>query len=243
MADINAGKPDDTDETNTGAPEGEGEGEVVEGSEEGSSGETQGDAKVGEDNGTLFFNPNDLPEELKPVFKRMQASFTRKMQMATVGVKKAQAYDQLVRDPGFRAWYEARLNGGAKPEADGGAEETEELSPQDRRIQALEMKQARDDAAREFNEFKSKHPEWENYSDQLTEMLERRPDLTYEEAFKLVAFDDATNLGSRATVQKLVDKKKANASKPSSISSKGMVPKKVGGIQGAYELAKKQLGI
>lgn len=47
----------------------------------------------------VFFDPKDLPAELQPQWKRMQASFTKKMQSVSQHRGKIDAYDAFERDP------------------------------------------------------------------------------------------------------------------------------------------------
>ena len=47
----------------------------------------------------VFFDPKDLPAELQPQWKRMQASFTKKMQSISQHRGKIDAYDAFERDP------------------------------------------------------------------------------------------------------------------------------------------------
>src|SRR3972149_4563243 len=43
-----------------------------------------------------FTDPDSLPKELRGAFKKMQGIYTRKMQEASLGIKKSRAFDQLV---------------------------------------------------------------------------------------------------------------------------------------------------
>ncbi len=48
-----------------------------------------------------FFDPNDLPEELQGQWKRMQGSFTKKMQKLSGDLDKVDAYNRFQSDPEF----------------------------------------------------------------------------------------------------------------------------------------------
>jgi len=48
-----------------------------------------------------FFDPNQVPEELKPVYKKMQASFTKKMQKFRADSEKAGMVDRFNSDPNY----------------------------------------------------------------------------------------------------------------------------------------------
>ena len=46
-----------------------------------------------------FFDPNQIPEELKPAYKQMQSAFTKKMQSLSGDRQKIEAYDNFMSDP------------------------------------------------------------------------------------------------------------------------------------------------
>lgn len=46
-----------------------------------------------------FFDPRDVPEELKPAYKQMQSAFTKKMQDISKDRQKIQAYDAFYQNP------------------------------------------------------------------------------------------------------------------------------------------------
>ena len=46
-----------------------------------------------------FFDPNSIPEELKPAYKQMQAAFTKKMQGISGDKQKIEAYNAFMSDP------------------------------------------------------------------------------------------------------------------------------------------------
>lgn len=46
-----------------------------------------------------FFDPNTVPEELKPAYKQMQAQFTKRMQAISKDRQKIEAYDSFMSDP------------------------------------------------------------------------------------------------------------------------------------------------
>lgn len=247
------GKPTEDEEPDTGATDEsqDDQDEEADDSAEGSDSSANDNSDESEDEEeekpSLFFNPNKLPPELKPVFKRMQASFTRKMQALsderkTLGPKAA-AFDNLVADAGFRQWYESRQNGGAGEDDEAGDGSSTVTDPHmARRMQALERRDLERQAAMEFKDFTAKHPEWENYQADMTELMEKNPSLTYEDAFKLATYEDAQKNGSRARLDKLGAKRRANSNKPS--SSQGDVPPpRARSVQEAFNMAKKQLGV
>lgn len=46
-----------------------------------------------------FFDPNSIPEELKPAYKQMQSAFTKKMQGISGERQKIEAYNNFMTDP------------------------------------------------------------------------------------------------------------------------------------------------
>ena len=46
-----------------------------------------------------FFDPKDLPQELVPAYKQMQAAWTKKLQAVSADRQKIQAYDAFTSDP------------------------------------------------------------------------------------------------------------------------------------------------
>lgn len=208
-----------------------------------------------------FADPKSIPKELRPAFKAMQAQFTRRMQTATASVKKAEAFDQIVADPEFRTWAEqraARLKRGTNRRT----EETEDDSEEDdtdngkpltgKALQdainkgiakalspMLKQQQDAKDAQDAAN-FKKTHPDWLVYKDEILELLDKHPTLSYEEAY-----DWASGNTDRAENRKrsVESKKKANISKPNKTQGKETIDKnKKMSVMDAYNLAKKMLG-
>lgn len=250
MGDEKGGKPTGASEDQDDAPdqdeETEGEDTDSEGSDEGSD-ESSDDSEdtEGEDEGaSRFFDPNKLPPELKPVFKRMQAALTRKHQTFSAGIKKARAFDQLVQDPAFRAWYEGQRTGRTAAAADSDDDSDGAPTSGDprllTRLEKLEMAAYQNQAAQEFKEFTSAHPDWENFKQEIHDAIEEKPHLTFEEAYKLVTYDEARRLGKKDTIKDMGRKKKANTQKPGSAGPSKNGPSRPRTIQEAYELALEQ---
>lgn len=67
---------------------------------EGQPTETQGTTDGGpQESGQTFFDPKNVPDELKPAYKQMQASYTQKMQKLSADKQKVDAYDAFMADP------------------------------------------------------------------------------------------------------------------------------------------------
>lgn len=238
----------DTSEENT-------ESEDTESSENEETEETEeGDAA---DKTILFMDPSTLPEELKPAFVKMQGSFTRKMQAAAAVLKKADAFDNVIRMPGFKEFIEAQQNGtsytppAAKraPESAGGKGSRAEspirkmireelqgiVGPVKEKVENRELRE-------EFETFKSKYPFYKNFEPQLREVLSENPHWTYEQALSVVAFPELLKAAGGSLKLKHKAKKEINSTtKPNRSSFTESPPPSVSTVQEAWALAKKQL--
>jgi hypothetical protein len=198
-----------------------------ESSDEGDKGASKEDK--GEERGSRFFDPKKVPDELKPTFKAMQASFTRKMQVASKAVQKAQAFDELVANPEFQAWVasknEAPSRKGRSAASDDDGDDGKDTPDIEAMIERAVAKslapivqgEHRKNAQNEWKSLLERYPQAENYKDEIQEELRSTPGIGYEKAFKNVAFDDAVGMGSESAIKSVASKKKANTSKPSNM--------------------------
>jgi len=211
----------------------------------------------------IFFDPKALPAELKPVWNKMQASFTQKMQFAAAVSKKAEAFDNLVKMPRFRAWLEATQRGEDAPvdsRTDRSGDSTdkqpkakgirgmirEELAalvkPLEERFNAKEAKEREKNTKDEFDTFVTKYPFYEPYKEDLREVLSNNPSLTYEQGLAIVVFPDLMKkMGSQ--FKKTPSKKAANITKPGKTTLKETTDPQSKSVWDAYKLARKQLGL
>lgn len=233
--------------------------EVTDDSEEG---EEKEDKSSSEDKTPIFFNPKDLPEQLKPVWQKMQASFTQKMQVAAAASKKAQAFENLVGNPRFRAWLEEEYKG-VKPNTSSSTDTSsdrkstgkgggirqmirEELSalvgPLQNKVAELDNSYKGVRTEKEFEKFESKYPFYEPYKEDMKAVLEENPALSFEQALAVVVFPDLLKkVGSG--LGKQTSKKRANIAKPNRTSLKETTDDVPKSVFDAYTLAKKQLGM
>lgn len=197
-----------------------------------------------------FLDPKSVPDELKPAFKRMQASFTRKMQAASGVLKQAEAFEQLVADPAFRSWIETRKSG--KPTSKV-SEDEDDTDDEDKPLTKRELKNllAQEKVQEEHKQqevmlraeakaFKENHPNWDIHKDEMDAVLSKNPTLSYEQAYILATQDDRVLLSKKDSIE---SKKKANMRKPSAVQGKESEKKGKMTIHDAYELAAKKLGI
>jgi hypothetical protein len=144
-----------------------------------------------------FFDPNEVPEALKPAYKQMQAAFTKKTQALAANKQKIDAYDSFSRDPvgtmqqlarqyGFsltraeaqqavneqkQEWTPKNWDDVLSKAKDAAKQELYgELQPVFQKVQELErssIEKTLDDSI----------PEWRQYEDEMTETLRQHPTL------------------------------------------------------------------
>jgi hypothetical protein len=208
-----------------------------------------------------FTDPESLDPKLRGAFKKMQGMFTKRMQEATTGIKKAQAFDQLVLDPEFRAWMEERHNkvSGKASSRKSSNDDSEDDDTEDddtpitrkglqkelqkvfkgikeegsQKEQEVQMKQ-------EAATFKKNNPDWEIYKDEILTIIERHPTLSYQDAYDLASKEDAKKSDTKKTMEY---KKKANINKPNRVVGKTVEKKGKMSVTDAFNAAKKSLGL
>lgn len=203
-----------------------------------------------------FIDPDELPKELLPHFKRMQASFTRRMQKLSAEKEKVSQFDKLMADPttmlnvlASRAGLKVVRPGETKLEEDG-TEEGTETERWVRRIIKKELEasskpileeQAKLKVQATISYLNETHPDWTLYEDVMSEMVQKHPSLkedvdTLYEISKM-AVTKAENLRSQSQkAPKVVTK--------TSIGGRSTtVPKKAESIDEAFQIAKKKLGL
>jgi hypothetical protein len=100
-----ADNPDVTDGTNQPEPDIDGQGQAVD-DQQGTAGQAepptdsgQGEPSGQEPNILEFFDPKQVPEELMPAYKNMQAAFTSKTQAIASDKQKIQQFDAIMANP------------------------------------------------------------------------------------------------------------------------------------------------
>lgn len=247
---------EESDDTSDDDSEGDDEGDSSE--EEDSEAESEGKKQLR----SFFANPKSIPKELRPAFKAMQAQFTRKMQAASTSITKAQAFDRIAADPGFRAWAKKRAEqmkqGRDTSEDDSDDSDTDSSDTGNGKLtsksiekivqraiaSALEpMRKQQQNAQieQEFKQFRKSNPGWEAFKEEMSELMSEHPTLTYEMAYKFASQGvDSDELNKR----NIKAKKNAKTSKPNKMSGKEpLKPKKNITVRESYDLAKKMLGL
>ena len=181
-----------------------------------------------------FFDPKELPEELQPEYKRMQAAFTKKTQAVADVRKKAEAFDNLIKDEKFRKWATNAM------EPDNETENPEEnMSEQDKKLSRIE-KTIHD---MEIEKIASKHPDFDNYLDDVEKYVKKG--LTFEEAYILAKSpfveEEVKKKLEGEEKKKLEAKKRANIEAGTSVlPSSNKTPKT---FKEAFAMAQKDLGV
>ena len=207
--------------------------------------ETTPEEKKGEE--LLFHDPKDIPKELLPIFKKMQGSFTRKMQSLSGVARKAQAFDELSRMPQFQEFLEnngiVRKTTPAKTKEDGNDSDVLDAKMEEK-LEPIRQKLSKQELDEEFKAFETKYPFYENFKPLMREHLDSNPHHTFEQALAIVAFPELLRLLGNKVSTVSSTKKKANITKPNQGSSAtGKNVQKAKSIEEAWALSKKQLGL
>lgn len=207
--------------------------------------------EVVEDN---FVDPRQLPKELQPHWKKMQASYTRKMQGLKESKDKADLYDQIMSDPENIVFKLAEKAGlrvvreeSKEDEIPEGGDSAlafirkeikkaieSELGPVRVDQKQLKVTQSMDYLDKNF-------PDWKLYDDIMTDIVKKHPsmsedlDLLYETAKNRASAYEQRKAGSM--------KKPAVVTKPSTAGRNvTTAPTKINSLDEAINAAKKQLG-
>lgn len=205
-----------------------------------------------------FLDPDEIPKELLPHFKRMQASFTRRMQGLAQDREKVELYNKLMSNPettiqtlaskmGLTLTRPGHQKEGVTEESVDGDSDTvkwirtliqKELG---KATQPLKAEQATMKAQQTINYLDKNYPDWYLYEDIMSELVKKHPSLK----------DDADNLyelsksaASRVgQIKKEALKKTQVITKPSTGGRSVTAPKKAVTIDEAFEIAKKMHGM
>ena len=202
-----------------------------------------------------FTDPASVPKQFRVAFKKMQGSYTKKMQDLSRGIEKANAFDQLILDPDFRKFMEMKRKGqkfsASDSNDDSEDDEDDDRPPTRKELRAMlqaETKKAFEPFARKEQdmelkmqaaEFKKSNPDWQMYRDEIYEVMGKHPTLSFQEAYDLASKDERGMSDTEETVKK---KKLGNTSKPNKTGAKDVQEKKGKmTINEAFQLAKRKL--
>lgn len=205
-----------------------------------------------------FFDPNEVPAELKGAWNKMQGSFTRAMQGISSEKQKAELYDQLssgdvegvvkalAAKAGLRVTKEGEVVEATNGKKTDDSPTTrfirdiikEEIAPL---VTGFKETQARIATESLLSSLKTNHPDWYLYENEMAALLENHPTLRLEPA-KLYRLAKAEAEEVDVT-QRSGEKKEKVATKPSSGRESRVVNKKADSIDEAFAMAKKEHNI
>lgn len=230
----------------------EGEQEVVEEGETSTeTSETQG-SEVKQ-----FFDPNEVPAELKGAWNKMQGAFTRAMQGVSSEREKAQLYDKLASGDVESVVQSLAAKAGLKVTKEGDVVKTngakaddspttryirdiikEELAPLVTGFKETQAKMATETL---ISNLKTNYPDWYVYENEMATLLETHPTLRFEPArLYRLAKAEAEEV---AVTQQSGEKREKVATKPSSGRESRVVNKRAETLDEAIALAKRQHNI
>lgn len=180
-----------------------------------------------------FYDPKDLPEELKGHFKQMQRAFTKKMQGIKENRSKVQAYDQFQADPLGTIQRLAAQHGYQVTRAEAAAMQKQAQQPWEpkswddviTRVKSEAITEARESLLKELTPYlgeikKVKQsqiertldeevPEWRQYEPEMVEALQQHPTLANDPAAlaRMVIPDEVLKAKAMQDALKRMEKK------------------------------------
>jgi len=209
-----------------------------------------------------FFDPNDIPEELKPAYKQMQGAFTKRMQEVSQNRHKLEAYDAFEQDPKGTIMRLASQYGLTFQEAQQAVQNAQEPQTWDEVYKTAEeralekvmkqfepiIKDVRETKQKNVeNYLDGKYPDWRTYEDKMSAILQKHPSLSseldtvYEMAVPREVREARATKAAMAKLQSKVDSSKVSGSSQTTKSTSGKPSGKLS-VQEAFALAKQRMG-
>lgn len=178
-----------------------------------------------------FYNAQNVPKELEPTYKGMQAAFTKKMQELSGSAEKANLYEKLMENPRFRSIMEGKpeetpatpieekYKGKSAHEiVQAMVEETVETKMKEN-VEPVTSQFYEKQAEDEISKLEQKYPDnnelnlpsFHSLRESIAERVEKYPDVPLEEHYKVIAFEKAQESGRQQAVQKMEEKKQGSA--------------------------------
>ena len=230
METAETGTPENTEGQSSSGPD---DGQTTAANPEGAGGQVADGTTNGGPQDEAFFDPKQVPDELKVAYKQMQAAFTKRMQGLKEVEEKIQAYDAFSQDPinqmktmAERYGYDL-VHQGQQPAPQNG-EDFQPTTWDQVFEQASEMAERRimDKLSPMLNEVQSMKataiekalddvdPMWRNYEKEMMENLRLYPEMAKKPADLYRLSVPQSVMESRATqaaLQKLENKTKSGA--------------------------------
>lgn len=201
----------------------------------------------------------DADRGLPKDYERLRAEFTRRTQEWAKKEKELEELkafrDQLMNDPSFKEYLEARSKPKQEPNWDEMTEEEKALltlqnyfqkftEPYEKRISELEryiQYQLYEQGVKIWNDFIKEHPDAVEIKDQIAELMEKH-NLDLDKAYKIIKADELREKGKQEALKELEAKRSANLEIPGRTPSSISKPQ-IKDIWDAYRLSKEQLNI
>lgn len=218
-----------------------------------------------------FYDPKDVPVDLQDTYRRMQGSYTKKMQEISTSAKehkaKVEAYDNFMRDPVGSMQNLAAQQGYRLTKAEAAQVAKEVQSQFQPQTWDEVITRAKTEAKQEFlaamqpfiNEIKStkrsqiesaldsEYPEWRAHEDDMVKLISQHPTLASDPAMLVrlaIPKEVMESKATQAALKKLRDKTEANRSTSGSTTTKMATDTKPGvfkDINEAVAFAKERL--
>lgn len=239
-----AGVSEDQAQTDGGQEEKSTEEATESNTEEAEAKDEKSDAK-GSDDSFTSLNPDELPDNLKEMYRNMQADYVKKTQALAEDKKKAQLYDQMAQEQMVQQKFPKPEEVQATQESEDyisqalgvdpstlGAEEKQQLDNLVKVVEAVAQKRIQEqitplqntlmtrDYRQELTEVKGRYPDFDKYVPQIKEILNNNSQMSYEQAYKIASFEDREVKGRTQAVQNREVKKKQASLKTSPASEK-----------------------
>lgn len=206
--------------------------------------------ETGEKEEKAFMNPNELPEELKPAFKKMQASFTRAMQKLAGERQKVELAEKILDNPDKAIELIAEATGKNIPSSSFESEPTDDETVAYVKNLAMEaIKPLVNQLGSEVAQLKvqlvqtyldNQYPDWYLYENEMADLLKAHPSLG-NDLDKLYLL--AKSAHEEANLTKARSQKKPTSStKPSSGRHETEEIKSAKNLDEAFDIALKRLG-
>ena len=201
-----------------------------------------------------FVDPSQLPRELQPHWKKMQASYTRKMQGVKELQDKANLYDQIMSDPENIVSKLAEKAGLKVVKEESNEEDIPEGGDATLQWLQSQIKKAVDAAvgpirgtqqqlkvSQSMSYLDKTYPDWKLYDDIMTDIVKKHPSMS--EDLDLL-YETARGRASNYEQKKAGSLKKAAVVTKASTAGRNVVttPTKINSLDDAINAAKKQLG-
>jgi hypothetical protein len=226
--------------------------ETIPAESEGQSAQAVETPETGPQETDSFFDPNQVPDDLKPAYKNMQAAFTKKMQALAENRQKVEAYDAFTANPmgelqRLATQYGYQLTPAQQQAVAEAAQNETDWQPQswqevESKISRSAVDQAKEELMQQFgpiinqvqslkqssieNQLSEIDPTWQQYESEMATNLNSHPTLANDPAMLYRMSVPSDVLESRATQAAL--RKMEAKGQSAQVSSGSSTPKKPG---------------